>query len=298
MATELRIGYLSTLYHTSLILMGTRWLEDRFGIKPDWRLFGGGPPIVNALANNELDIGYVGLPPVIIGIDRGAPIKCIAGGHREGTVLIAKPKAKSFDELGDLGAAFSQFAGEVIGVPPVGSIHDIIIRHQIQEYGLTEHIEVRNFKWADLILAAMENGTLKAAAGTPALATAAEGLGANVIIPADRLWPNNPSCGIAVRAEIINESPQLLNPFLKAHRQAIKFIKVFPNEAAEIIVKVVGFVDKEFVLKTLALSPKYDTDLTPEFIAGAMAFVPVLRHLGYISGRFEENDIFDLRFFI
>ena len=42
--------------------------------------------------NNELDIGYIGLPPAIIGIEQGVPIKCVAGGHVEGTILCAKKK--------------------------------------------------------------------------------------------------------------------------------------------------------------------------------------------------------------
>ena len=38
MSTTLTIGHLSTIYHTSFILMGTDWL-DRAGIRAAWKLF-------------------------------------------------------------------------------------------------------------------------------------------------------------------------------------------------------------------------------------------------------------------
>jgi NitT/TauT family transport system substrate-binding protein len=298
MTAELHIGYLSTVYHTSLLLIGTGWLESHFGIKPHWELFGGGPPIVSALAEDNLDLGYVGLPPVIIGIYKGAQIKCVAGGHMEGTVLIAIPQYKSLDELGgNITITLAQFEGQIIGVPPRGSIHDIIIRNLLLQLGLDKQVKVKNYAWADLIVMAMKDKKLSIAAGTPALAIAAkQSVGTKVIIPPNRLWPNNPSYGIIFRSDIIENNPDLVLGFVKAHRQAIAFMKECADEAAEIIAEVVGLIDKEFVLKTFSLSPKYDADITPEFIESTMAFIPVLRQLGYISRDLGVTDIFDLKF--
>lgn len=87
MATETRIGYLTTLYHTSFILKGSDQLE-KAGLKASWKLFPNGPAMIESFEKNELDLGYIGLPPVMIGISRGLKIKCVAGGHVEGTVLI------------------------------------------------------------------------------------------------------------------------------------------------------------------------------------------------------------------
>jgi NitT/TauT family transport system substrate-binding protein len=298
MKTEIRIGYLSTMYHSSILLMGTGWLESQFGIKARWELFGGGLPIVSALDQGNLDLGYVGLPPVIIGIEKGAQIKCVAGGHMEGTVFIAIPQYKSLDELGgDITITLAQFEGQIIGVPPRGSIHDIIIRNLLVQLGLDKQIKVKNYAWADSIVMDMQKGIVKVAAGTPALAVAAkQSGGAKIIIPPTRLWPNNPSYGIIFRSEIIENNPDLVAGFLKAHRQAIAFIKECTDEAAKIIAEVVGLIDKEFVLKTFSLSPKYDADITPEFIESTMAFIPVLRQLGYISRDLGVTDIFDLKF--
>ena len=87
---KLRIGHLSTFYHTAIILMADGKLQEDLGVDVEWRLFGTGPSIIDAFEKGELDIAYVGLPPALIGIDRGVKIKCVAGGHIEGTVICGK----------------------------------------------------------------------------------------------------------------------------------------------------------------------------------------------------------------
>jgi NitT/TauT family transport system substrate-binding protein len=298
MGIEIRIGYLSTVYHTSLILIGASWLENRFGLKPSWCLFGGGPAIVRALSEDKLDLGYIGLPPVIIGIDKGAYIKCVVGGHMEGTVLIALPEFKSFDELGgDLRATLCQFEGKVIAVPPKGSIHDIIIRNLIEQLSLDNQIKVVNYEWADLIVIDMEKSKISVAVGTPALAVSAyQSVRAKVIMPSNRLWPNNPSYGIVVRSGVIEKESKLITLFIEAHRQATVFLKQSPDLAAQIVAKVIGLIDKEFVLRTFSISPKYIADLNTEFVKSTMDFIPVLHRLGYITHHFTDKDIFDFRY--
>lgn len=90
----LRIGQLTTAYHTSFIPRGLRWVDDRLGEGVEWRLFGGGPAIVNSLERDKLDLGYIGLPPTMIGVERGAHIICVAGGHIEGTVFVASQTSR------------------------------------------------------------------------------------------------------------------------------------------------------------------------------------------------------------
>ena len=53
-----------------------------------WSLFPTGPAMMKAFESKEIDLGYIGLPPVMIGISKGIKIKCVAGGHVEGTVMV------------------------------------------------------------------------------------------------------------------------------------------------------------------------------------------------------------------
>ncbi len=284
------IGHLSTVYHTSFILEGTDWLR-KAGIEAQWKLFASGPDIVKAFESREIDLGYIGLPPVIAGVARGVPFKCIAGGHVEGTVMLAQKEYKGTDELGNEAAVLSQFEGKAIGTPPKGSIHDVIARDLVKRLGLD--IEVKNYPWADFVLDALVDKEIPAAAGTPPLAVAARRFcGAKIIIPPHGLWPNNPSYGIVVRDELM-ERPGAILRFLEAHERACNFIREKPREAAEIVSGLTQIVDPGFVLEAYRISPKYCAALTPEYVASTLGFVKVLEKLGYISRPVEEGEIFD-----
>ncbi len=282
----LSIGHLSTVYHTSFILMGTNWLE---GIHANWKLFASGPDIVKAFESKEIDIGYIGLPPVMIGIDRGIKIICVAGGHVEGTVLIAQKGYRTFSEMKDFKAVLSQF--KVIGSPPKGSIHDVIINNALKEAKLD--IKVKNFAWTDFVLEALVDGELDAAVGTPSLAVAAaRACGAKIVIAPDALWQNNPSYGIVIRKEMV-QYPEVILRFLEMHERATNFIRTKPLEAAKIVSKLTGIVGEDFVLEAYRVSPKYCAALSSEFVSSTMAFVPVLHRLKYISKNLSESEIFE-----
>ena len=290
----IRIGHLSTFYHTAMLLMAEGTLEKKMEAHVEWRLFGTGPAIVNAFERGELDLAYVGLPPAIIGIARGVRIKCIAGGHIEGTVLCGRNSYRGFPEIDDLGAVFRQFSGLKIGVPGNGSIHDVILTDCLVRFDLNTAIEVIHFPWADAIIEAMVKGEISAAIGTPALAVALERFsGGKILYPPAKLWPYNPSYGIVVHNGFSAGRRELVEAFLIAHEDAASLIRNSPEEAASIISEYVGFIDKTFVLDTLKVSPKYCAQLSDEYISATMGFAAALRKLGYINRDVSREEIFD-----
>lgn len=291
---SLRIGHLSTFYHTAILLMARNDLEERFGAKPHWRLFGTGPAIVEALERNELDLAYIGLPPAIIGMARGADIVCIAGGHMEGTVVAGGREDLSFPDNRELGEILGQFRGEKIGVPGKGSIHDVILNQTLRQHGLSDEIEIVNFRWADLLTESFVRGEIRCAVGTPALAVAIQRFGnGRILFPPYLLWPHNPSYGIVARRAFLRESAERVEGFLSVHEEATALIRKNTQEAARIIAKQVHLVDEHFVLNTLSISPKYCGQLSEHFIRATMQFVPVLRELGYIDREPDEKEIFE-----
>ncbi|HXW99303.1 MAG TPA: ABC transporter substrate-binding protein [Methanomicrobiales archaeon] len=287
----LRIGHLSTLYHTSFLLKGTRILEEK-GIRASWRLFPSGPDLVKAMETGGLDLGYLGLPPVIIGIDRGIPLRCIAGGHIEGTVMVAGKTVHPLVDCPGMREFLAQFAGRVIGTPPGGSIHDVIVRELLREHGFTD-VRVKNYPWADFLVDALREGEIAAAAGTPALAVASRRYGdAGLVVPPDRLWPFNPSYGIVVMESMLTREG-LLRGFLAAHEEASELIRRDPRSAAATVAGMTGMVDPEFVLEAYRISPGYCASLPPEYITSTMKFVGTLRDLGYISRSPGREEIFE-----
>jgi len=288
---SLKIGYLPTIYHTSFILMGTTILE-RDGVEAKWTLFPSGPDIVHAMSGGHIDLGYIGLPPVIIGVDKAIRLACIAGGHIEGTIMIAGEDVRALDQCAGMAEFLAQLAGSAIGCPPRGSIHDVIVNDLLKEHHIKD-VRVRNYPWADFLPDALAEGHITVAAGTPALAVAAQRYyDARIVVQPSKLWPYNPSYGIVVTRELLNHE-DLLRTFLQNHEEASEMIRRSPRKCARIAAQATGVVDEGFVEAVYRLSPKYCASLPPEYIRSTMRFVGVLHTLGYISRRVDEKEIFD-----
>jgi NitT/TauT family transport system substrate-binding protein len=274
--------------------MADETLEGKLGIGLEWKLYGTGPSIVNAFQGGQLDIAYIGLPPALIGIDRGVEIRCVAGGHIEGTVISAKKSYRGFPDTSDLGELLRQFRQKKIGVPGQGSIHDVILSDCLRRYNLAEDIKVVNFSWADQLTEAVIRDEVSAAFGTPALAAAIRYYaGGRVLYPASLLWPNNPSYGILVERAFLDHSGDIVERFLMKHEEATLMLRSRQHEAAGIISRFLGFAEEELVRDALRISPKYCAKLTGAYIASTLEFVKVMQSLGYLRRDLSAREIFD-----
>jgi len=278
--------------------MGNKDLDNDFNLEVRWKLFGTGPAMVKAFQNKKLDIGYMGLPPAIIGIDRGAPIKCVAGGHIEGTIMLASKMYKTMAQFNNnLSDTFSQFKGHTIGVPSKGSIHDVILNFYLKKYSLLNDIEVKHYKQAEFIATDMQKEILEGGIGTPALAVFASTIfDSHLIIPPEVLWKDNPSYGIFFHEDIIDKEPEIVFKFLNHNKVASLTLRESPTKAAEIISTTFEILTQNYVSAVLEISPKYCIALSEGYVKSTMEFVRTLKDLGYINKELRISDIFDFKF--
>jgi len=264
----------------------------------NWILFGTGPAMIEAFKNKKLDIGYMGLPPAIIGIDKGVPIKCVAGGHVEGTIIIAKKEYKEMNQLdNNMAEVLSQFIGKLIGVTSKGSIHEVILSHFLKKYDLSNDVEVKNYGQAEFIALNMKKGILDAGVGTPALAVFASTiLDSHIIVEPKHLWANNPSYGIFLHENLIENSPEIIIEFLNHHKKASYLLRNSQSLAAEKISKTFEIIDKNYAESVLKISPKYCISLSENYINATMEFVKTLKNLNYIKKELTAENIFDPKF--
>ncbi|MFX0041124.1 MAG: ABC transporter substrate-binding protein [Promethearchaeota archaeon] len=295
---KLEIGHLSTAYHTNYVLMESEELRKNLEIDINWILFGTGPAMVKAFKEGKLDIGYMGLPPAIIGIDKGVPIKCVAGGHVEGTIMVGKIQYNTKQQLDNsLNRVFSQFKGKSIGVPSRGSIHDVILNYYLKKFDLINEINVKNYEQAEFIAKDMKEGILEAGVGTPALAVFASTiLESHLIIEAKDLWKNNPSYGIFAHKKLIQSKPELILQFLECHKWASSLLRNSPSTAAEKISKTFELINKNYAEAVLKISPKYCISLSDGYVEATKRFINTLYNLNYIKKIPNIDEIFDFFF--
>lgn len=65
-------------------------------------------------------------------LEVGPQIKCIAGGHVEGAVMITTSEFLTLEESkNDTALYFNQFKGLTMACPSAGSIHEVIIKNDL-----------------------------------------------------------------------------------------------------------------------------------------------------------------------
>jgi NitT/TauT family transport system substrate-binding protein len=295
MAALLRIGYLSTLYHTSHLLRQLRWVEDDLAIECGWQMYGTGPEMIEAFQGLHIDIGYIGLPPALIGMAKGVPLVCVGGGHVEGTVMVAGPSFRTLAECDEPRAFLQQFHRRRVGIPAAGSIHDVIFRALLMEHSISG-VDIVNVPWADLIPFLVKKGEIDAAVGTPPLAVLCEQeCGTRTVIPPDALWPFNPSYGIVIRKGMLKEEG-LVEGLLKLHEKACNLLRESPRRAAEFTVSALPGLEEGFVQRVYDVSPKYCASLPEPYLEATLRFLPVMKEMGYLSSVERLEGIFEPRF--
>jgi NitT/TauT family transport system substrate-binding protein len=295
MAALLRIGYLSTLYHTSHLLRQLRWVEEDLAVECRWHMYGTGPEMIDAFQGLDIDIGYIGLPPALIGMAKGVPLVCVGGGHVEGTVMVAGPSFGTLGEFDETRAFLQQFRHRRVGIPAAGSIHDVIFRALLMKHSISG-VDIVNVPWADLIPFMLKKGEIDAAVGTPPLVVLCEReCGTRTVIPPAALWPFNPSYGIVIRKGMLKEE-RLIGGLLQLHEKACNLIRESPRRAARFTVSALPGLEESFVQRVYAVSPKYCASLPDPYFESTLRFLPVMKELGYLSSVEPPEEIFEPRF--
>ncbi len=58
----------------------THGIFEKYGVEPVWKEYGsGGGAVREALISGEADVGFMGIPPFLIGWDKGCPWKVAVG---------------------------------------------------------------------------------------------------------------------------------------------------------------------------------------------------------------------------
>ena len=99
---RITIGYQFGTAYAPLELMKARgMLEEKLpGVTVEWRQLGGPTPIREGMLNGEITFGFMGVSPVLIGIDNGMPWKYAAGLSMNRVALMTnRAEIKSLRDL-------------------------------------------------------------------------------------------------------------------------------------------------------------------------------------------------------
>lgn len=231
-ATEpLRIGYVFAMANAPVLIAERLGYFKDEGLAVEVKPLGDGPVIQQALAAHELDVAYVGTPPVYQWYARGLK-----------SVILAKVNYGQAAVLAGAQSGIQDLAGlrghKLAGVKK-GSGMDVLLRG----YVLKEHAGLdpdRDLTIVDLppgnMNAALDRGIVDAAfSWEPFVSQALLRGSARLLLDVNQALPHYPWYVVIGLPETLRDRPDDVVKLLRAHRRAIDFLNEHPAEANRII---------------------------------------------------------------
>lgn len=237
----IRVGNIT--YAEIIIAVKKGFFEEELkplNAKVEVSTFPSGPPQIEALAANEIDIAVFGDQPALQTISSGVPVKIISGisDGPDGFGLIAR-KDSGIKEVKDI-------KGHKIAAPAGTTAHQLLLA-MLEQNGLTlDDIEFINLANANIIPSLVDGNIDGAVAfGTPFTDPPVDD--GVVQIHSGRGYKRNVNV-IAGRTDFLEKNPEAAAAFLKAVQKAAKWRKDNFEESLEIVAEWTG-TDKEVLRK-------------------------------------------------
>jgi len=239
----------------------------KYGLDVEFVPFPGGPRGGAALAAGEIDLLSTGVTDLYVLKDKGVDVRVI-GNNNDG-IHMTLVVAKDVNKLEDL-------KGKVIGVTSIGAFTFHLANAIAERMGwqVDKDVKVVALGGFDAQVAALKRGEIAAFIWGD-FGAVAEALGVGkVLLTLDQVipgsWQDQP---ILARYEFAAKNPEAINALILAYMEAWRYIRLHPDESAEIIAK--------------------KTEAPVEAIKLAMGLVKIS-----IDGRIDLNAIENMRDFL
>jgi len=271
----IRVAKQFGLVYAPLMVAEKKDFFGRYGLKVEWMTLGSGGAIREALASNELDAAFMGIPPFLIGWDKGLPAKICAGYVVSPTALVTyDPNIKSLKD----------FKPEhKIALPSPGSVQHILLAMALKkELGNPNALDdnLVALPHPDGAQAMIAKRDIVAHFTTPPyLFEELAQPGYHVVLDGFEAFGGDFNFNVGlVTQEYHDNNPKGYAAFVMGLYDAMNWVNEHKEEAAEIVAPDFQ-LDKETMLKYLkAEGMNYTT--APY---GLMGFADFMKEAGYIS---------------
>ena len=237
--TELRLGYFANVTHApALVGLQEGLFQDALGdVDVTTSVFNAGPAAIEALTAGAIDATYIGPNPSINTFiqSAGESARIIAGAATGGAALVVRD---GIDTPADL-------EGTTLATPQLGNTQDVALRSWLAEEGF----ETDTTGGGDVSITPTENaqtltlfqqGDIDGAwLPEPWVSRLIVDAGAHVLVDEADLWDDGefPTTVLLVRADFLDEHPDVVEHLLEGHIAAVQWIADNPDQAPAVINK-------------------------------------------------------------
>lgn len=227
----LHVGYVFAMANAPALIAEKKGFYKAEGLNVVLKALGDGPVIQQALAAGELDIAYIGTPPVYQWYSRGLESRILAKVNYGQAAVVAKADGP-VHSLADL-------KGHKLAGVKKGSGMDVLLRGYVlkERAGLDPDREVQIVDMpAGNMNAAMERGIVDAAfTWEPFVSQSLLRGSGRLLLDVNQALPNYPWYVIIGLPKTLQDRPDDMVKLLHAHRKAIAFLNGHSEESNRII---------------------------------------------------------------
>ena len=225
-----KIGYLPSDHDAALFVADKQGLYEKKGIKTELVQFNNGGDLMTAMASGEVDVGYVGIAPVLSSVAKGVPVKVISSAQTEGSGIVVT-KDSGITSAADL-------KGKSIATPGEASIQYVLLSYYLDKNGLSTK---------DLNISAMKVPSMNDALKTkqidgiitfqPYVSIAANDTNNVVLENSSEILPNHPCCVVVASDDFIKNHENETKDIIAIHKNATNFIndKIKEGNSSEVV---------------------------------------------------------------
>ncbi len=277
------IGHLPSDHDTAMYVAEAQKQYEAQGLKVETVQFNNGGDLMNAMASGDVDIGYVGITPVLSSIEQGVPVKVVSGAQIEGSGIVAAADS-DISSLADL-------KGKKVATPGEATIQNMILTYGLNESGVsTNDVELVSMKAAQMT-DALKAGQIDAMICWEPYASIAVNNGYGKLIEnTSTTIPGHPCCVVAASQDFIDKHPEDLKKILAIHENATDFTNENPEEAAALLPDDI-VPDKELQASIIE-DTTFVSGLDDDYKQKVMDFMQLGVDLGILKGAISEDKIF------
>ena len=280
---KITIAYQPGLGYAPLILMKQdKTIEKRFpGTQVDWKVLASGTPITNGVISGDIQIGAVGVGPMLVGWARGVNWKVIAPLNEGDLWLMAKdPSIRTIADL----------RGKRIATPTNTSIQAVALRKMAE-------VKLGNAKALDSNLLAMDHpdamqalltGQIDAHFTSPPFQFQEKVRGAHVVARSYSYFGAHTFLVTVMTQKFYDEYPQFAKAFYDSVVAMETLIKKNPDRVAKILQQDAGGTPTNRQFKQWLVNPALNWTTRPRGLLRTANFMFRTQQIGKAPGSWRD----------
>ena len=212
-----KIGYLPSDHDAALFVADAQGLYKEKNISTELVQFNNGGDLMTAMASGDVDVGYVGIAPVLSSVSSGVPVKVISSAQVEGSGIIVTDDS-DIENAQDL-------AGKTIATPGEASIQHVLLSAYLKANGMSLDDVNESAMKVPSINDALKTGNLPAAITfQPYVSLGETDDNIDKLVDSSEIMPGHPCCVVVASDDFIKNHEDTAKDIVAIHENATTFI--------------------------------------------------------------------------